>query len=99
MLVPTVTDKIDKSVILQGTKNPGAKWSTEAPRPWVDKVDIETNTRSRVFESPADGFDEIVSPLNDDFTQFLYRHESPTVIPDVYLRDVTANTSKKLNMT
>ena len=86
----------NKSVMLQGTMNPGAKWTTEAPRPWVDKVDIETNTRSRIFESPADGFDEIVSPLNDDFTQFLYRHESPTVIPDVYLRDLTANTTKKL---
>lgn len=85
-----------KSVILQGTKAPASAWSTQAPRPWVDRLDIETAARTRVFESPADAFDEIVAPLNDDYTQFLYRHESPTVIPDVWLKDVAANTTKKL---
>ena len=85
-----------KSVILQGTTTPAGAWSTQAPRPWVDKVDIETAARTRVFESPADAYDEIVAPLNDDYTQFLYRHESPTVVPDVWLKDVAANTTKKL---
>ncbi len=86
----------NKSVILQGTKVPGIKWNSEAPRPWADKLDIETAARTRIFESPVDGFDEIVAPLNDDFTQILYRHESPTVIPDVWMRDVASNTNKKL---
>lgn len=92
--VATTSD--GKSVMLTGTKVPGSKWNTEAPRPWVDRMDIETAARTRVFESPADAFDEFIAPLNDDYTQFLYRHESPTVIPDVYLRDVASNTNKKL---
>ncbi len=85
-----------KTVALSGSRAPGAKWSTQAPRPWLDKLDIETGTRSRVFESPVDAFDEFVAPLNNDYTQFIYTHESPTVITDAYLRDVTAGTSKKL---
>ena len=49
-----------KSVFVSGSRMPGAKWETVAPRPWVEKLDIETGKRSRVFDSPADGFDEIV---------------------------------------
>ncbi len=85
-----------KAVMLTGTKVPASRWNTEAPRPWVDRMEIETATRTRVFESPVDAFDEFIAPLNDDYTQFLYRHESPKVIPDVYLRDVAANSNKKL---
>ena len=29
----------------------GAKWATQAPRPWVDKLDIESKTRTRVMDS------------------------------------------------
>ena len=85
-----------KSVALTGTRTPGANWSTQAPRPWLDKLDFESGQRTRVFDSPADGYDEFVTPLNDNYSQFLYTHESPTTIPDVWLKDVTANTTKKI---
>jgi hypothetical protein len=89
-----VVGKDGKTVALQGTKAPGAKWNTEAPRPWLDKLDIESGTRSRVFESPADGYDEFVTALDDDMSSFIYTHESPTVITDAYLKD--NGTAKKL---
>ncbi len=85
-----------KSVAISGTRAPGAKWNTEAPRPWVDKVLLASNTRSRVFESPSNAYDEFVTALDDDLTQFIYTHESPTIIADAYLRDIAANSSKKL---
>ena len=88
--------KDGKSVAVSGTKTPGAKWNIEAPRPWVDRLDIESGTRTRVFESPTNAYDEFVTTLDDDLTQIIYTHESPTVIADAYLRDVAANTSKKL---
>ncbi len=91
-----LVSKDGRNVAVSGTKTPGAKWNTQAPQPWVDRIDIESGTRSRVFESPTDAFDQFVTPLDDDVTQFIYTHESPTVIPDAYLRDVTSNTSKKL---
>ena len=89
-----VVGKDGKTVALQGSKMPGAKWNTEAPRPWVDKLDIESGTRARVFESPADAYDEFVTALDDDVTQFIYTHESATVIPDAYLKD--GSSAKKL---
>jgi len=86
----------NKTVFLSGTRAPGASWQTQAPRPWVDKLDFESNQRARIFDSPADGFDEFVTPLDDDYSQYIYTHESPTVIADAYLRDTKAGTSKKL---
>lgn len=78
-----------KTVAVQGTRQPGAKWSSEAPRPWVDRLDIETGQRSRVLDSPADGYDQFVTALDDDLSAILYTHESPTTIPDVWLKDAS----------
>ena len=86
----------NKTVYVSGTRMPGANWSTQAPRPWVDKLDIETAQRSRIFESPADAYDEFVTTLDDDYSQYIYTHESPTMIPDAYLRDVKVGKSIKL---
>jgi len=86
----------NKTVFVSGTRMPGANWSTQAPRPWVDKLDIETAQRSRIFESPADAYDEFVTTLDDDYSQYIYTHESPTMIPDAYLRDVKVGKSIKL---
>lgn len=77
------------TVAVQGTRMPGAKWNTEAPRPWVDKLNIETGQRTRVMDSPADGYDQFETALDDNVSAFLYTHESPTVIPDVWLRDAS----------
>ena len=86
----------NRSVFVTGTRAPAANWTTQAPRPWLDRLDIETGQRTRIFESPADGYDEIVAPLDDDYSQYIYTHESPTTITDAYLRDVKAGTSRKL---
>jgi dipeptidyl aminopeptidase/acylaminoacyl peptidase len=86
----------NKTVFLSGARMPGARWDTQAPRPWVDRLDFETGQRSRVFESPADAYDEIVAPLDDDYTQFIYTHESPTQIADAYLRDTKSARSTQL---
>jgi dipeptidyl aminopeptidase/acylaminoacyl peptidase len=86
----------NKTAFVSGTRMPGANWSTQAPRPWVDKLDIENAQRSRIFESPADAYDEFVTALDDDYSQYIYTHESPTTIPDAYLRDVKVGRSIKL---
>lgn len=85
-----------KSVAVSGTRAPGARWHQQAPRPWVDRIDIETGARTRVFESPADVYEEFVTALDDDVTKFIVTRESPTIIPDAWLRDVTAGTSRQL---
>ena len=85
-----------KSVFIAGMGAPGARWETQAPRPWLDRLDVETAQRTRVFESPADSYEEIVSALDDDYSTYVYTHESSTTIADAYMRDVKAGTSIQL---
>jgi dipeptidyl aminopeptidase/acylaminoacyl peptidase len=95
--VPVVIVGSDnKTVYLSGTRSPGANWNTQAPRPWVDKLDFENGKRDRVFDSPASGYDEFVTALDDDYSAYIYTHESPTVIQDAWLRDAKAGTSTQL---
>ncbi|MEP6780720.1 MAG: prolyl oligopeptidase family serine peptidase [Gemmatimonadaceae bacterium] len=85
-----------KTVAVSGTRAPGANWSTQSPRPWLDKMNFETGQRTRIFDSPTNAFEEFVTPLDDDYSKFIYTHESATVIADAYLRDAVANSSKKI---
>jgi dipeptidyl aminopeptidase/acylaminoacyl peptidase len=85
-----------KFVATTGNRTPGANWSTQGPRPWVDKVEIETATRTRIFDAAADKYENFVTALDDNFSQFLYTSESATTIPDVWLKDVAANTTRKI---
>jgi dipeptidyl aminopeptidase/acylaminoacyl peptidase len=86
----------NKSVYLSGTRAFGANWRSKGPRPWVDRIDIESGQRTRVFDAPADAYEQFITALDDDYSQFIYTHETPTVIADAYLRDAKAGTSKKL---
>jgi dipeptidyl aminopeptidase/acylaminoacyl peptidase len=96
--IPSVIVSTDnKSVFVSGTRQPGANWQAQGPRPWVDRLDIETAQRTRVFDNPdAGAYDEFVTALDDDYSHYIYTHESPTVITDAYIRDAKANTSRKI---
>jgi dipeptidyl aminopeptidase/acylaminoacyl peptidase len=85
-----------KTVALAGTRTPRERWHEQAPRPWVDRLDIESGARTRVHDSPADAYESFVAPLDDDLSQYIFTRESPTVIADAWLRDVAAGTTRKL---
>ncbi|MGH7678689.1 MAG: S9 family peptidase [Gemmatimonadaceae bacterium] len=85
-----------KSVAVSGNRTPGANWQTQGPRPWVDKLDIETAQRTRIFDSPADAYEQFVTALDDNYSQYLFTRETARTIPDVWLKDVAANTTKKI---
>ena len=86
----------NKSVYVSGTRAFGPNYRSKGPRPWVDRIDIESGQRTRVFDAPADAYEQFITALDDDYSQFIYTHETPTVIADAYLRDTKAGTSKKL---
>lgn len=86
----------NRTVFLSGTRSPGANWYREGPRPWVDKLDFESGQRSRVFDAAADAYEQFVTALDDDYTQYIFTRESPTVITDAYLRDARAGTTRKI---
>lgn len=85
-----------KFAYLSGTRTPGNRWNEQAPQPWVDRIELSTGARTRLFESDANAYDEFVAMLDKDFSHFIYTHETRSTIPDAYLRDVATGTSKKL---
>ncbi|HEY2066614.1 MAG TPA: prolyl oligopeptidase family serine peptidase [Gemmatimonadaceae bacterium] len=75
-----------KSVFLEGTqydRNP----QTTAPRMFVDKVDLATSAKTRLFESDTAVYESAPIPLDDDFNRFVVTRETETVVPDQWLRD------------
>ena len=85
-----------KSVVVSGSRAPGANWSKVGPRPWAEKLNFETGQRTRIFDAPGDAYEEFVAPLDDDFSKFIYTHESHSVIADAWIKDVAAGTTKKI---
>ena len=86
-----------KQVALSGTRTPGADWYREAPRPWVDRLDITTLARTRILDSRNDMYEELVAPIDNDLTEFIVTRESRTVIPDVWLRSASGEPRKLTN--
>ena len=86
----------NKTVFLSGSKAPGTSWETEGPVSWLDKLDIETGTRSRMFEGARASFDTVVAALDDDFTKIILTRETPTEVPNSYLLDIRTGARVKL---
>ncbi len=84
-----------KSVYLEGTRY-FHDWQAEAPHNFVDRVDIETGTKTRLFESKADVDETVVAPLDDDYKKIIITKQSPTMAPDEYLHDVAGGSDTKL---
>ncbi len=66
------------------------------PRPFLDRIAIATGEKTRVFESGTDVYEDVVLPLDDDVTALITTRESPTMVPDVYRRDVASGSLTKL---
>lgn len=84
-----------KYVYLSGTQY-FKEWAEKAPRPFVDKFEITTGQKTRIFESSPSFFERVSLPLDPDFNKFIITREAPTVIADQYLKDIKAGTEVKL---
>jgi dipeptidyl aminopeptidase/acylaminoacyl peptidase len=85
-----------KSVLLAGVRAPRASWMRQAPVPWLDKLDFESGRKQRIFESPANAYEQFVVALDDEGSAFIHTRESPTVIRDAFLRDTRTGASTQL---
>ncbi len=88
--------KDGKSVALTGTRTPGANWYKQAPRPFLDRMDITTRSRTRLLDSPADVYENFVVALDDDVSQFIVTRESRTTIQDAWLRSAGSTDARQL---
>lgn len=73
----------------------GAGASPEGERPFVDRLDLETKTTKRLFQSKAPFFDTPVTVFdsqaaNANGLRILLQRESATEAPNMFLRDVAS---------
>jgi dipeptidyl aminopeptidase/acylaminoacyl peptidase len=86
-----------KSLYLEGThyyKN----WQEQAPHGFVDRFEIRTGQKAKVFESTGgDGMSEsVTTALDDDFARAVVVRESKTMVPDSYRLDTKSGQFTKL---
>ncbi len=84
-----------QSVFLEGTHY-AKDAANVAPRTFVDKVDLATGTKTRLFESDTALFESAPVAVDDDFSKFVVTRETETVVPDQWLRDRSSGQLKQL---
>ena len=85
------------SVFVTGQRTYGAAWHARAPRPFVDRLAIETATRTRLLDSPTDTYERFVTALDDRFDEIITTRQSPTTIEDSWRRDTRTGVVTQLS--
>ncbi len=83
------------NVYLSGTQY-HEEWRENAPRPFIDRVEIRTGETARVFESQEDVYETPLAILDDDMEQLVISRQTPTQVPDSYLRNTDGGSTVKL---
>jgi dienelactone hydrolase len=93
---PTVlTSRDAKYAYLSGIQHYRA-FSDSAPQPFLDRIEIRTGTKNRLFTSALDQFEQVTAALDPDFDVAVISRESATAVPDAYRRDMKSGTLTKL---
>src|SRR5690606_31760071 len=75
----------DGEIFLQGA---GA--SPEGDRPFLDRFDLETGKATRLFHSEAPYYESVQAMLDREGKRLLTTRETPTEVPNLYVRDLAA---------
>ena len=62
--------------------------SPEGDRPFLDRLDLATLKKERLFRSPADAYERFLAFAGTSRTKLLLRRESPAEPPNVHLLDL-----------
>jgi dipeptidyl aminopeptidase/acylaminoacyl peptidase len=68
----------------------------EGARPFVDRLNLGTLKSERLFQTTGRTYESVIGVLSDDGTRILTRYESRTEPPNVFVRDLKANTKRQL---
>ena len=63
-------------------------YSDSAPQPFLDRVEIRTGQKTRLFTSAADQYERVVAALDPEFAVAIVSRESPTDPTDYFRRDM-----------
>ncbi|MDR9417737.1 S9 family peptidase [Gracilimonas sp.] len=82
-------------VFLDGTQyyeNP----EDNAPRPFLDKVEIRTGEKERIFQSSEMVYENVLAVLDDEINDIVISRESPEMHPDSWLVNLESGDETKL---
>ncbi|MFC1556328.1 prolyl oligopeptidase family serine peptidase, partial [candidate division KSB1 bacterium] len=68
----------------------------EAPRPFINKVNIRSGEKETVFESDTDVYETVSAIADDDLSAIFIARQSPTMISDTYLKDLNTGSLTKM---
>src|SRR5699024_9873633 len=78
----------------------GIQYSDEpekkAPRPYIDKVTIKSGKKTRIFQSSADYYEQVVAALDDHINDVVMTRESSNTIPDAWLLQLETGNKTRL---
>ena len=83
-----------KYVFTQGSSNDST--AGRMPKVNVERIEIRTGARTRVYESAGDVLETISAPLDDDFTRAIVQRESPVLVPQSFVLDIATKQAKQL---
>lgn len=91
------TSPDNRSVYLSGTqyfKDP----QQQAPRPFIDRLEIATGMKTRVYEGEnATTSERVVAVLDPDAPRLIITRESPTDVPDAFVREANGQVRQITN--
>jgi dipeptidyl aminopeptidase/acylaminoacyl peptidase len=71
-------------VYLSGTQY-SENWQEEAPRPFIDRVEIRTGEKERIWQSAEDVYETVQQVMDDDLNTLIISRQSRTMVPDSWL--------------
>ncbi len=80
-VVHALTSSQDLAVFLQG---PGYKENFK-PQPFIDRVEIASAKKERIFEGSENMYEEALVPLDRDLKAMIINRESPSEFPNSFL--------------
>ncbi|HET7274908.1 MAG TPA: prolyl oligopeptidase family serine peptidase [Longimicrobiaceae bacterium] len=84
-----------RSVYLEGTEYHEDPL-VNAPQPFVDRVDISSGEKTRIFQSAPDRYEQVAAVVSDDFSQVVISRESPTEVPNYFLHNLAGGQERQL---
>ncbi|WP_258000872.1 alpha/beta hydrolase family protein [Janthinobacterium sp. ROICE36] len=81
--LPRLLIAVDGSILLDGQ---GA--SKDGDRPFIDRLNLATKHKERLFQSAAPYYENVVAVLDEDGSRLLSTRESPTEQPNYFVRNL-----------
>lgn len=67
-----------------------------APRPFIDRVNIKSGEKERLFQSSEEAYERVAAVLNDEVSELVITRESATMHPDSWLVNLDSGEETKL---